>query len=177
MVVSIPVRVAVLGMAGGAAAELAEALQLVDASCSAVAGEVQQRIEQHRAVAGREHEAVAVGPVGMRRIEFEELLHSTVATSAMPIGMPGWPLCAFSTASMASARMAFAMRRSAGSRGAGSGRSGWPAVSVALIGRIAEWTGRFPERHLAGRVIAASSCRRGALPVRSRAPRWGVAKW
>ena len=36
-------------------------------------------------------------------------MNSTVATSAMPIGMPGWPESAFCTASMASARMAFAM--------------------------------------------------------------------
>ncbi len=38
--------------------------------------------------------------------------HSAVAASAMPIGRPGWPDFAFSTASMASARMASAMRRS-----------------------------------------------------------------
>ena len=36
---------------------------------------------------------------------------STVATSAMPIGMPGWPEFAFSTASIASARMALAISR------------------------------------------------------------------
>ena len=39
-------------------------------------------------------------------------VHSTVAASAMPIGMPGWPDFAASTASIASARMASAMRRS-----------------------------------------------------------------
>ena len=33
-----------------------------------VAGEVEQRIDQHRAVAGRQHEAVAVGPVRIGRI-------------------------------------------------------------------------------------------------------------
>ena len=36
-------------------------------------------------------------------------MNSTVATSAMPIGMPGWPDLAACTASMARARMAFAM--------------------------------------------------------------------
>ena len=36
----------------------------------------------------------------------------------MPIGMPGWPDFAFSTASMASARMALAMSRSEAARGA-----------------------------------------------------------
>ena len=33
---------------------------------------MQQRIDQHRAVAGREHEAVAVGPGRIGRIEFQE---------------------------------------------------------------------------------------------------------
>src|SRR5690606_33769563 len=37
------------------------------------------------------------------------MVKSTVATSAMPIGMPGCPDLAFSTASMASARMALAI--------------------------------------------------------------------
>src|SRR5260370_15032015 len=41
--------------------------------------------------------------------------------SAMPIGMPGWPDLACSTASIASARNAFAMRRKGGWRGGGSG--------------------------------------------------------
>ena len=40
--------------------ELAEALQLVE--WEVVAGQVQQGIEQHRGVAGGEHEAVAVWP-------------------------------------------------------------------------------------------------------------------
>ena len=37
-----------------------------------VAEQMQQRVEQHRAVAGREHEAVAVGPGRIGRIEFQE---------------------------------------------------------------------------------------------------------
>ena len=39
---------------------------------SGIAGEVEQRVEQHRAVAGREHEAVAVGPIRMLRVELQE---------------------------------------------------------------------------------------------------------
>ena len=39
-------------------------------------------------------------------------MNSTVATSAMPMGMPGWPDLAASTPSIASPRMAFAMRES-----------------------------------------------------------------
>jgi hypothetical protein len=37
-------------------------------------------------------------------------VNNTVATSAMPMGSPGCPDFAFSTASIASARMAFAIR-------------------------------------------------------------------
>ena len=37
-----------------------------------VAGQMQQRVEQHRAVAGRQHEAVAVRPGRVGGIEFEE---------------------------------------------------------------------------------------------------------
>ncbi len=64
--------VAVFRMAGGAAAELTEMLQLVERHVG-VAGEVEQRIEEHRAVAGRQDEAVAVGPVRIARIELQEL--------------------------------------------------------------------------------------------------------
>ena len=64
--------VEVLGMARGQAAELAELLELIQRHVG-IAGQIQQRIEQHRAVAGREHEAVAVGPVGGSGVEFQEL--------------------------------------------------------------------------------------------------------
>ncbi len=63
--------VPVLGMAGRARAELAEAPQLVERHVR-IAGEVEQRIEQHRAVAGREHEPVAVGPIRMLRVDTSE---------------------------------------------------------------------------------------------------------
>jgi hypothetical protein len=54
-------RVVHLGVAGRAAAPLAVAAQVVHRHV--VAGEVQQRVLQHRAVAGRLHVAVAVPPV------------------------------------------------------------------------------------------------------------------
>jgi hypothetical protein len=56
----------VFRMAGGLRAELAELLQVVDGHVR-VAGQIQQRIEQHRAMAGRQHEAVAVRPVRLLR--------------------------------------------------------------------------------------------------------------
>ena len=59
-------------MAGGAAAELAKALQLVHRHVG-IAEQMQQPVKQHRAVPGRQHEAVAVGPVRRQRIEFQEL--------------------------------------------------------------------------------------------------------
>jgi cell division protein ZapA len=70
-------------------------------------------------VAGRQDEAVAIRPVGVRGSNFRNLVNSTVATSAMPIGMPGWPELAFSTASI------------------GQGR-GWRMVSVQIAGRTYE---------------------------------------
>ncbi len=59
-------RVAVLRVAGGAAPPLPELLQIVERQV--VAGEVQQAVEERRAVAGGKHEAVTVGPARVRRI-------------------------------------------------------------------------------------------------------------
>ena len=53
----------ILGMAGAGAAELAEVGDLLDRRLL-VAGQVEQGVDQHRAVAGRQHEAVAVVPFG-----------------------------------------------------------------------------------------------------------------
>ena len=76
-----------------------------------IAGQIEQRIEQHRAVAGRQHEAVAIRPVRSRSASyFRKRVNSTVAMSAVPIGRPGWPEFAFSTASMERKRMALAIR-------------------------------------------------------------------
>ncbi len=65
-------HMAIFGVPGAGAAQLAETADVVERGLR-VARQEQQRIEQHRAVAGRQHEAVAVGPMGGRRIEFEEL--------------------------------------------------------------------------------------------------------
>jgi hypothetical protein len=51
----------VFGVAGGLGAELAELLDLVDRHVL-VAEEIERGIEQHRAVAGRQDEAVAIRP-------------------------------------------------------------------------------------------------------------------
>ncbi len=62
----------ILGMAGAGAAELAEMADVVDRR-PRVAGQVEQGIDQHRSVPGREHETVAVGPFRVRGIELQEL--------------------------------------------------------------------------------------------------------
>ncbi len=62
---------AVFGMAGGGGMELAEIADVVDRH-AVMAGEVDQRIEQHRAMARRQHEAVAVGPVRIGGVELVE---------------------------------------------------------------------------------------------------------
>jgi len=59
-------RVAVLGVAGRAAAPLPERLEIVEAQV--VSGEVQQGVQQHARVAGGEHEPVAVRPRRVGRV-------------------------------------------------------------------------------------------------------------
>ncbi len=65
-------QVAIFGMTGSAEAELAEALDLLDVHVR-VAGQVHAGVKQHRAVAGRQHEAVAVGPARVGGVEFQHL--------------------------------------------------------------------------------------------------------
>ncbi|MGZ2469407.1 hypothetical protein ACVJMZ_004994 [Sinorhizobium medicae] len=62
---------AVFGMAGRFRAELPEGRKLGHRHVRK-ADEVMEGIEQHRAMAGRKHETVAVGPVGERRIDSDE---------------------------------------------------------------------------------------------------------
>ena len=64
-------RVAVFGMAGGEAAELAELADVVERD--AVAGKVEQTVEEHAAVAAGEDEAVAVRPRRILRVVLEVL--------------------------------------------------------------------------------------------------------
>ncbi len=59
-------RVRQLRMTGRLRAQLTEALDLVERHV-AVAAQVQPRIEEHGAVAGGEHEAIAVEPPGVLR--------------------------------------------------------------------------------------------------------------
>ena len=63
--------VAVFRVPGGAAAKLAEGAQLVQPHV-VIAQQVMDRVKQHRAVPGAQHEAVSVGPVRRRRIEREK---------------------------------------------------------------------------------------------------------
>ena len=55
-----------LGVARRLRSPLAEILELVERQI--VARQVQERVEQHRAVAGRQYEAIAIGPVRIGRI-------------------------------------------------------------------------------------------------------------
>jgi hypothetical protein len=66
-----PGRHAVLGVTRRDRAELAEVADVVDRD--GVARQVQQRVEQHRPVTRREHEAVAIGPVRGRRVVAQDL--------------------------------------------------------------------------------------------------------
>ena len=66
------VGVLVFGMAGGLAVDLAEPLQLVEGHVL-VAGQIEQAVQQHRGMAVRQHEAVAVEPMRIGRIELHEI--------------------------------------------------------------------------------------------------------
>ena len=81
---------AVLGMARSLGAHLPELLDIVQADrrlprASALgidldhAGQVQQRIQQHRRMPHRQHEAVTVGPIGMFRVVAQEAAPQRIA--------------------------------------------------------------------------------------------------
>ena len=59
-------RVAVLGVSRRPALPLPELLEVLERQV--VAAQVQAAIEQHRRVAGRQHEPVAIGPCGVGRV-------------------------------------------------------------------------------------------------------------
>jgi hypothetical protein len=59
-------------MPGGLGIELAKIPDLIQRDVL-VAGQVQQRIQQHRAVAGRKNKTVAVGPPRVGGVELQEL--------------------------------------------------------------------------------------------------------
>jgi hypothetical protein len=78
-------------MAGGLGAELAKALQLLDRQ--AIAGEVEQAVEQHRAVPVREDEAIAVRPARIRRVVAQMALpqrHRDLGHAHWHARMPGF---------------------------------------------------------------------------------------
>ncbi len=61
-----PRRVLALRMPGGGRADLPEVLDVVERE--GIAREVEHRVEQHRGVPRRQHEAVAIGPVRIGRV-------------------------------------------------------------------------------------------------------------
>ena len=68
-------RVTVLGMPGRPGPDLAERLQILDgqAFVAADARQIEERIEQHRAVAARQHEPVPIRPVRIGGVELEDV--------------------------------------------------------------------------------------------------------
>ena len=77
-------RVTALRMPRGLASPLAEALQLIKRKI--VAGEMQQAVEQHGAVAGGEHEAVAIEPVRVFGVVLQKLSQSVKPWRRRPSG-------------------------------------------------------------------------------------------
>ncbi len=66
-----PAGVAVLRMSCARRANFAEGLDVLDRHVR-IAGEIEERIKKHRTVTGRQDEPVAVGPMRVGRIEFQE---------------------------------------------------------------------------------------------------------
>ena len=100
----------VLGVPRRDAAELAEPPQLVERQV--VAAQVQQRVQEDRGVAARQHEAVAVRPggsVGSWRSTREK---SATPSGASAMAVPEWPLLAAKGASSASPRTTATARSS-----------------------------------------------------------------
>ena len=84
-------RVTALGMAGGAAAELPEMLDLVERHVG-IAGQVEQPVKQHRTVPVRQYKAVAVRPVGGVRVKSQVFCKQHCGDVGHPhrhAGMPG----------------------------------------------------------------------------------------
>ena len=66
-----PRNMAVFRVAGAGAAQFAEMLDVFDGDAG-IAGQPQERVKQHRAMAAGEHEAVPVRPMGIGGVEFQK---------------------------------------------------------------------------------------------------------
>ena len=68
-------RAPIFRMPGRLRADLPELLEVVDAQSlrAADAGQIEQAVEQHAAMAGRKDEPVAIGPMGIGRVEFQHI--------------------------------------------------------------------------------------------------------
>jgi hypothetical protein len=87
-----PGGVAIFRMAGGGRTQLAEILDVVERDV-VVSEQVEQRIDQHRTVAGGQHKAVAVRPAGLLRIEGQiagKQHRGDIGSAHRQAGMPGF---------------------------------------------------------------------------------------
>ena len=68
-------RAPIFRMPGRPRSDLPELLEVFDAQSlgAADAGQIEQAVEQHAAVAARQDEPVAIGPMGIGRVEFEHV--------------------------------------------------------------------------------------------------------
>ena len=105
--------VAVLGVTGRARTPLAEVAEVVELEPEA--GEVEHRVQQHRRVPGRQHEPVAVGPVGVGRVVLHDARPQHVGERRERHRRPGMPEFAFCTASIARPRITLIARCSSSS--------------------------------------------------------------
>ena len=79
--------IAVLRMTRGLGMQLAEVLELLHRQV--VAGEMQERIDEHRAVAVRQHETVAIHPLRVAWVVLEEIVPQHLGDVGHAHGSPG----------------------------------------------------------------------------------------
>lgn len=96
----------------GLGAELPEILDIVEADV--VAAQVQHRIQQHRGMSDREHEAITIGPVGRCRVVLQVLREEHVSCGSQRHRRTRVPEFARCTASIESTRTASMQSRSCG---------------------------------------------------------------
>src|SRR5438105_10790183 len=92
-------------MPGALRIPLAEALQLIQRQI--VSREMQHGIKQHGSMPGGKHKAIPVRPLRIAGIVPQVTLPKHIGYRRNAMGVPGWPLLAFCTASMASVRIVF----------------------------------------------------------------------
>ena len=124
---------------------------------------------------GRQHEAVAVGPVGRAsRRSACTRVNSTCASGASAIGVPGWPEFAFCTASIARPRITLMPRCSRSVTATSSSTASLAASRDTRLAALAPHRARSVAR---GARLSRSAARRGGRSSQEKTAMLAVKPW